>query len=105
MRPHVPEHVVVQHVLHHVHADLPIVTRLHFGMNPRKTIVDPGVRRMLSDCMAEHVNLFHSHERTFNVFAIPDEDFVGEALKTHVEAGERRAEWDAALTERFIKSI
>ena len=50
---HVPEHLVVQHVLGHVHDDLPIDTRLHFGMKPRKIRMDPVVRQLLSDCIAE----------------------------------------------------
>ena len=52
--------------------------------------------RSLANELANKANLSYSHERTFNVFAIPDEDFVGETLKKHVEAGERHAEWDAA---------
>jgi hypothetical protein len=44
---------VVQHVLGYVHDDLPIDTRLHFGMKPRKIRMDPVVRQTLSDCIAE----------------------------------------------------
>jgi hypothetical protein len=61
------------------------------GVTSDETIAHELVRK---------ANLEFSHERTFEVFAIPDDDFVGDTLKIYVEAGERAAAWDAAYKLR-----
>ena len=51
MSTYIPEHIVIQHIL--PFADLPIDTRLHFGIIPKKLKINPIARQLLSDCIME----------------------------------------------------
>ena len=46
--------------------------------------------------LTDKANLSWSHQRNFDVFAIPDEDFIDERLTAHVELGEDAATRRAA---------
>ena len=52
---YIPEHVVVQHILPHIHNDLSIDTRLHFGMKPRKIKINESMHKMLNNVIAKRV--------------------------------------------------